>query len=71
MTTSSLMKRDPVCGMMVNVADAPAVVHMNEQTWVFCSDSCRREFEADPTRFVRDVPNSPDQKQTAADQRPK
>ena len=37
---------DPVCGMQVRTADAPATaVHAGERHF-FCSDGCREHFEA-------------------------
>jgi uncharacterized membrane protein YraQ (UPF0718 family) len=42
---------DPVCGMQVETANAPAsVVHRGERVH-FCSDRCRLRFEADTRRF--------------------
>ncbi|MHB8468132.1 MAG: permease [Acidimicrobiales bacterium] len=43
---------DPVCGMQVRTADAPAsAIHHGQRYW-FCSDRCRERFEADPARYV-------------------
>ena len=43
---------DPVCGMQVVTANAPAsVVHHGARLY-FCSDHCRGRFEADPERFT-------------------
>jgi uncharacterized membrane protein YraQ (UPF0718 family)/YHS domain-containing protein len=41
--------RDPVCGMQVSTADAPASVVVDDRRLYFCSDHCRDRFEADPT----------------------
>src|SRR6056297_166135 len=40
--------RDPVCGMIV--AESPETRHeaFGGETFYFCSDGCRRKFEADP-----------------------
>ena len=45
--------RDPVCGMMVETANAAGgrTVHDSEEVY-FCSDTCRRAFEAEPERFA-------------------
>jgi Cu+-exporting ATPase len=45
--------KDPVCGMAVDTATAAGgrVVYESEELY-FCSDSCRRTFEAEPERFV-------------------
>ncbi len=45
--------KDPVCGMSIEATTAAGgrVVHGSEEVY-FCSDACRREFEAEPDRFV-------------------
>ena len=43
---------DPVCGMQVRTANAPARATHGGKTLWFCSDRCRERFETDPTRFV-------------------
>ena len=44
---------DPICGMQVRTADAPAtIIHDGHRYW-FCSDRCRERFEADAARFAR------------------
>ncbi len=48
---------DPVCGMQVQTTNAPAsLVHEGHLVY-FCSDHCRRRFEASPDRRVE--PASP------------
>jgi len=43
---------DPVCGMQVETANAPATtVHHGTRFW-FCADRCRARFEADPERYA-------------------
>ena len=49
---------DPVCGMQVETAHAPAFVRHEGQVIYFCSDHCRERFEASPSRFLRAVPIS-------------
>ncbi len=44
---------DPVCGMQVEKANAPARARFEGQAFHFCSDHCRERFERDPHRFVR------------------
>jgi uncharacterized protein len=44
---------DPVCGMQVETANAPASLRHEGHTIFFCSDHCRERFEADPARFDR------------------
>lgn len=45
--------KDPVCGMMIETTAAVGgrIVHQEEELY-FCSDTCRRSFEAEPERFV-------------------
>ncbi len=42
--------RDPVCGMQVETAQAPASVDHAGERHYFCSDRCAERFEADRTR---------------------
>ena len=42
---------DPVCGMQVRTADAPARSSVDGEPVWFCSDRCQGRFDADPTRF--------------------
>ncbi len=46
---------DPVCGMQVRTADAPARTLVGGTAVYFCSDRCRARYEADPDRFARDA----------------
>ncbi|MGO9964626.1 MAG: permease [Acidimicrobiales bacterium] len=43
---------DVVCGMQVEVANAPAFTVQAGKRLYFCSDRCRVRFEADPGRFA-------------------
>ena len=43
---------DPVCGMQVETANAPASTSYGGHPVYFCSDHCRHRFEADPARFA-------------------
>jgi YHS domain-containing protein/uncharacterized membrane protein YraQ (UPF0718 family) len=43
--------RDPVCGMQVVTATAPANVTHRGHDYHFCSDRCADRFEADPDRY--------------------
>ena len=42
---------DPVCGMKVDRKKA-LTAELCEQTFYFCSENCRAQFEADPGRFT-------------------
>ena len=44
---------DPVCGMQVQTANAPASVIDESHPVYFCSDHCRHRFEADPAKFAK------------------
>jgi YHS domain-containing protein len=43
---------DPVCGMQVNKALAPARMEYRGQTYCFCVDECRQKFAANPGRYL-------------------
>ena len=43
--TLEALVRDPVCGMLVDPAEAPASILENEATLYFCSRGCRQEYE--------------------------
>ena len=42
---------DPVCGMQVQVAHAPATARRDGSTYYFCSDHCQHRFTASPGRY--------------------
>lgn len=46
------MAVDPVCGMAIEAATAPAQTTYNERAFYFCAPGCRDEFLADPRRFL-------------------
>jgi hypothetical protein len=43
---------DPVCGMQVQTANAPATRRHAGQSFSFCSDRCAERFDRDPERFA-------------------
>jgi uncharacterized membrane protein YraQ (UPF0718 family) len=43
-TTSGRYAKDPVCGMQVEIAHAPATAVLDGQSYWFCSDHCRHRF---------------------------
>jgi Cu+-exporting ATPase len=43
--------KDPVCGMMIDNESAAASSTYESQDVFFCSEECRRDFEADPARY--------------------
>jgi Cu+-exporting ATPase len=46
------MGLDPVCKMEVNPASAEAQSEYEGQTFYFCSEACKRKFDADPKRYL-------------------
>jgi putative ABC transport system ATP-binding protein len=52
------LERDPVCGMLLDPAHAPARLERpGAETLFFCSRGCRREYEADTTHAFDEVPS--------------
>ena len=49
------LERDPICGMSVDPAKATAASRTSvfkEKTFFFCSDNCKKQFDADPAKFA-------------------
>jgi xanthine dehydrogenase accessory factor len=46
---------DPVCGMTVEVAGAKHVAEYGGRSYYFCSPACKREFEAEPKKYVSQI----------------
>jgi uncharacterized protein len=44
--------KDPVCGMQVEAARAPATAILDGTVYYFCSDHCQHRFAASPARYV-------------------
>lgn len=44
---------DPMCGMQVQTANAPATRTQEGQTYRFCSDHCAERFDAQPARHAK------------------
>jgi hypothetical protein len=47
--------QDPVCGMRVEVENAPASTVWGGRRYFFCSDHCRQRFGSEPERFATTV----------------
>ena len=45
------MAKDPVCGMPVDEKSVAKSVY-NEQTYYFCSNSCKRDFDSHPALYI-------------------
>jgi YHS domain-containing protein len=43
--------RDPVCGMVVDPAEAPSAT-IGGTTYYFCNVECREAFKAEPHRYL-------------------
>lgn len=43
---------DPVCKMEVDPATAPAKTEYKGQTYYFCCEPCKEEFEKDPEKYL-------------------
>ncbi len=43
---------DPVCGMTVNPATAPASAEYQGKTYYFCNPTCARRFRDDPEHYL-------------------
>ncbi len=50
------MATDPVCGMTVDETRAPATADHEGKTYYFCAPGCKRTFQQDPERVVREGP---------------
>ena len=46
------MVTDPVCGMKVDEKRSEFATQFAGTKYFFCSENCKREFEADPDEFV-------------------
>jgi YHS domain-containing protein len=46
------MGLDPVCKMEVNPMSAEAQSEYGGQTFYFCSETCREQFDRDPERYI-------------------
>jgi P-type Cu+ transporter len=46
------MTEDPVCGIQVNEGSAEFQSQFAGKKYFFCSDECRKEFEAEPDAYV-------------------
>lgn len=51
---------DPVCGMTIESENAAARTQFDGRTFFFCSESCKREFDADPARYAATTADQPE-----------
>src|SRR5436305_1192050 len=55
-TPTSTLKRDPVCGMMVDPATAKAKAEYAGETYFFCHPGCAQKFQANPEQYFKPRP---------------
>ena len=55
-----VMPIDPVCGMTVDEQKAAATAVYNGTTYYFCAPGCKRTFEADPAKILKQGPKGMD-----------
>jgi len=48
-----LLAKDPVCGMDVDEKNAKIKTTYGGKTYYFCSESCKKQFEKDPKKFIK------------------
>ncbi len=44
--------KDPVCGMMIDDQTAEAKSTYQGKTYYFCSEECKKSFDADPAKYT-------------------
>jgi YHS domain-containing protein len=50
-----IMTKDPVCGMTLDEKKSEFHTQFAGRKYSFCSEDCKREFEADPDEYVEAV----------------
>jgi YHS domain-containing protein len=48
------MAKDPVCGMDVDPQQSAGTSEYKGQTYYFCSPGCKRQFDRNPERYIRE-----------------
>ena len=46
------MSKDPVCGMQLSEASAPAKSEYKGKTYYFCSPACKTVFDKNPEKYA-------------------
>lgn len=44
--------KDPVCGMEIDPEAAAGTSEYEGTTYYFCAEGCKKEFDADPQKFL-------------------
>lgn len=52
LSQGGMMTTDPVCGMTVDEKKSEFNTQFAGKKYSFCSENCKREFDADPDEFV-------------------
>ncbi len=55
--TSAMEHKDPVCGMMVQESPSALTLEYKGEKYYFCSPGCRRAFEKDPEKYLKEGPS--------------
>lgn len=50
-------QKDPVCGMMVLEGPNALTSEYKGEKYYFCSPGCRRAFEKDPEKYLKEGPS--------------
>jgi Cu+-exporting ATPase len=45
--------KDPVCGMSIDRSAAKGKSEYEGKVYYFCSDGCKKKFDADPKKYVQ------------------
>src|ERR1700733_13325126 len=54
---SSIVERDPVCGMNIDPATAKHLHEHNSKNYYFCCAACLLKFKADPAKYLSPKPS--------------
>lgn len=52
MNTTNVFIKDPVCQMTIDMRNAAAVADYNGVAYYFCSEKCKKAFEAQPNIYI-------------------
>jgi YHS domain-containing protein len=47
------MAKDPVCGMTVDDESPAAITVLHDNTYYFCSEQCKQQFDKEPAKFTQ------------------
>lgn len=57
MSSKNVKVTDPVCGMAFEAEKAAGKREYQGTTFYFCSDSCRKRFDSEPSRYATQAPH--------------